>query len=141
MCGEHDFYVKITPRRKSGNAVARTSVAPVQLHRLIRHKGINTRRIIACGVGSGGGSYYIIGILAGLAQLSQDTLILGFFFGSTGRPPRKYFLKATARPQIRLWRKVTRNKKLVVGFIIVTPSCVLWIYVPSEGSHSLPLRG
>ena len=55
VCGEHDFYVKITPRQKSGNAVARTSVAPVRLHRLIRHKGINTRRIIACGGGLGGG--------------------------------------------------------------------------------------
>jgi len=71
MCGEHDFYVKITPRRKSGNAVAHASVAPVRLHRLIRHKGINTRRIRA----RGGGSDYIIGISAGLAQLSQDTSI------------------------------------------------------------------
>ena len=92
VCGEHDFYVKITPRRKSGNAVARTSVAPVRLHRLIRHKGINTRRIIAHGGGSGGGgSYYIIGISAGLAQLSQDTSILGFFLEAREDPPKNYF--------------------------------------------------
>ena len=91
VCGEHDFYVKITTRRKSGNAVARASVAPVRLHRLIRHKGMNTRRIIARRGGSGGGSYYIIGILAGLAQLSQDTLIFFFFFGSAGRPLKKLF--------------------------------------------------
>jgi hypothetical protein len=38
----HNFYVKINPREKSGNAVAYASVAPVRLHRLIRHKGINT---------------------------------------------------------------------------------------------------
>ena len=85
VCGEHDFYVKITPRRKSGNAVARASVAPVRLHRLIRHKGINTRRIIARG------SYYIIGISAGLAQLSQDTSILGFFLEAREDPPKNYF--------------------------------------------------
>ena len=88
---EHDFYVKITPRRKSGNAVARASVAPVRLHRLIRHKGINTRRTIARGGGSGGGSYYIIGILAGLAQLSQDSSILGFFLEAREDPQNIYF--------------------------------------------------
>ena len=92
MCGEHNFYVKITPRRKSGNAVARASVAPVRLHRLIRHKGINTRRIIARGGGSGGGgSYYIIGISAGLAQLSQDTSISGFFLEAREDPQKNYF--------------------------------------------------
>ena len=41
-CVTHDFYVKINPRQKSGDAVACASVAPVRLHRLIRHKGINT---------------------------------------------------------------------------------------------------
>ena len=91
VCGEHDFYVKITPRRNSGDAVARASVAPVRLHRLIRHKGINTRRIIARGGGWGGGSYYIIGISAGLAQLSQDTSILGFFLEVREDPPKNYF--------------------------------------------------
>ena len=91
MCGEHDFYVKITPRQKSGNAVARASVAPVRLHRLIRHKGINTRRIIAHGGGSKGGVYYIIGISAGLAQLSQDTSILGLFLEAREDPPKIYF--------------------------------------------------
>ena len=62
VCGEHDFYMKITPRRNSGDAVARASVAPVRLHRLIRHKGINTRRIIARGGGSGGGGSYYNGV-------------------------------------------------------------------------------
>ena len=38
----HDFYVKINPREKSGDAVACASVAPVRLHHLICHKGINT---------------------------------------------------------------------------------------------------
>jgi hypothetical protein len=92
VCGEHNFYVKITPRRNSGDAVARASVAPVRLHRLIRQKGINTRRIIAHGGGSGGGgSYYIIGISAGLAQLSQDTSILGLFLEAREDPPKIYF--------------------------------------------------
>ena len=94
VCGEHDLYVKITPRRNLGDAVARASVAPVRLHCLICHKGINTRRIIARGGGWGGGSYYIIGISAGLAQLSQALprhLDFGIFFGSAGRPPKKLF--------------------------------------------------
>jgi hypothetical protein len=54
-----------------------------------------------------------------LAQLSQDTSILGFFW-KRGKTPQKLFLKATVRPHIRLWQKV--KKKLVVGFIIVTPT-------------------
>jgi hypothetical protein len=92
VCGEHDFYVKITQMQKSGNAVARASVATVRLHRLIRHKGINTRRIIACKGGSGGGeSYNIIGISAGLAQLSQDTSISGLFLEAREDPPKNYF--------------------------------------------------
>ena len=36
----------------------------------------------------GGGSYYIIGILAGMAQLSQDTSISGFFL-ECGKTPKK----------------------------------------------------
>ena len=51
----HDFYVKINPREKSGDAVACASVAPVQLHCLIRHKGKNTWRIIAARRRNGGG--------------------------------------------------------------------------------------
>ena len=38
----HDFHVKINPRQKLGNAVACTSVAPMQLHRPICHTGLNT---------------------------------------------------------------------------------------------------
>ena len=51
----HNFYVKINPREKSGNAVACASVAPMQLHCLIRHKGINTWQIIAARRRNGGG--------------------------------------------------------------------------------------
>ena len=39
----------------------------------------------------GGGSYYIIGISAGLAQLSQDTSILGFFWEAREDPPKNNF--------------------------------------------------
>ena len=36
---------------------------------------------------------------------------------------REQFLPPVARPQIQLWRKVTRNQKqLVVGFISATPN-------------------
>jgi hypothetical protein len=51
----HDFQVKILPRQKSGNAVACASVAPMQLHCLIHHKGTNTWLIIAHRGGIGGG--------------------------------------------------------------------------------------
>jgi hypothetical protein len=92
VCGEHDFYVKITPRRNSDDAVACASVAPVRLHRLIRQKGINTRRIIAHGGGSGGGGGLITLLFsAGLAQLSQDTTILGFFLEAREDPQKNYF--------------------------------------------------
>jgi hypothetical protein len=70
----HDFYVKINPMQKSGDAVACTSVAPMQLHRLIRHKGIKTWRIIAQQRKNGGGrscSSYFIGIWAQLADVSH----------------------------------------------------------------------
>jgi hypothetical protein len=72
---EHDFYVKITPRQKLGNAVARSSVAPVRLHRLIRHKGINTRRIIARGGGSGGGGSCITLLAFRLVWRSSPKLL------------------------------------------------------------------
>jgi len=67
----HDFYVKIKTRQKSGDAVACASVAPARLHRLICHKGINTWRIIAQQMKNGGGSHYIIGIRAQLADVSR----------------------------------------------------------------------
>jgi hypothetical protein len=51
----HNFYVKNNPREKSGDAVACASVAPVQLHHLICHKGINTLQIIAVQRKNGGG--------------------------------------------------------------------------------------
>ena len=50
-----DFYVKINPRQKSGNAVACTSVAPMQLHCPICHAGISIQVIIAQQRKNGGG--------------------------------------------------------------------------------------
>ena len=80
----HDFYVEISPRQKSGDAFV--IFAPVRLHRLICHKGINTWRIIAARRRNGGGrSYYIIGIWAQLAIVSH----FGDYFRSAGRHPKK----------------------------------------------------
>jgi len=67
----NNFYVKINSRQKSGNAVACTSVAPMRLHHLICHKGINAWRIIAQQRKNGGGCYYIIGIWAQLVDVSH----------------------------------------------------------------------
>jgi hypothetical protein len=91
VCGEHDFYVKITPRQKSGNAVARASVAPVRLHRLIRHKGINTRRIIARGGGSGGGVLLHYWHFGWFGAVLPRHLNFGIFFEAREDPPKNYF--------------------------------------------------
>ena len=85
VCGEHDFYVKITPRRKSGNAVAHASVAPVRLHRLIRHKGINTWRIIAQQRKNGGGG------LITLLAFGRSSPVWGLFLEAREDIPKKYF--------------------------------------------------
>jgi hypothetical protein len=112
----HEFYVKTNPRQKSVDAVACASVAPMPLHCLICHAGINTWLIIAQQRrNGGGGSYYIISIWAQLADFSQDTLFWGLFLKAR-KTPKKYFLKATARPQIHLWQKVMRNQNYIVGF-------------------------
>jgi len=67
----HDFYMKINTRQKSGDAVACANIAPVQLHCLICHNGINTWRIITPRRRNGGGrSYYTIGIWAQLTNIS-----------------------------------------------------------------------
>jgi hypothetical protein len=59
----HDILLKLHPGQKLGDAVAWASVAPVQLHCPIYHKGINTLRIIAASEGDGGvESYCNIGI-------------------------------------------------------------------------------
>ena len=60
--GTHDILLKLHPGQKSGDAVARASVAPMRLHRPIYHEEINTLRIIAASEGDGGGS--LIAILA-----------------------------------------------------------------------------
>jgi len=61
------------PRQKSGDAVACANFAPVRLHHLIRHKGINTWQIIAQRRRNGGGSYSysINGNWAQLADVSR----------------------------------------------------------------------
>jgi len=82
----HNFYMKINPRQKSGDAVACASVAPVRLHRLIHHKGMNTWRIIAVqGRNGGGTSYYIIGIWAQLC----DVFRFGDYFWKRGKTSQK----------------------------------------------------
>jgi hypothetical protein len=88
VCGEHDFYVKITPRRNSGDAVARASVAPMQLHRLIRHKGINTWRIIARGGGWGFGAALTI---------SPKTPRFWDFFWKRGKTPKKIIFEGDSK--------------------------------------------
>jgi hypothetical protein len=98
-CLMHNFYMRINPRQKLGNAVACASAAPMRLHCLICHVGINIQLIIAQQRKNGGEV---------LQPSSPDS---GIIFRSAGRHPKKLFLKATARPQIRLWQKVTRNQK------------------------------
>jgi hypothetical protein len=97
VCGEHDFYVKITPRQKSGNAVARASVAPVRLHRLIRHKGINTRRIIARG--------------------SITLLAFRLVWRSSPKTPRfrDFFWKRGKTPQKNIFEGDSKTRNLVVA--------------------------
>jgi len=82
----HNFYVKINPKQKSGNAVACASVAPVRLHCLICHKGINAWRIIAQQRKNGGGG--LITLLAFGRSLPMSP-VLGIIFRSAGRHPKK----------------------------------------------------
>ena len=89
VCGEHDFYVKITPRQKSGNTVAHTSVAPVRLHRLIRHKGINTWQIIAARRRNGGGG--LITLLAFGRSLPWRLPFWGLFLEAREDIPKNNF--------------------------------------------------
>jgi hypothetical protein len=99
--------MKINPRQKWGDAVACASFAPMPLHRPIRHAGLNKQLIIVRQRKNGGGrSYYIIGIWAQLAT----SPVLGIIFRSAGRHPKKYFLKATARPQILFCEKLQETK-------------------------------
>jgi hypothetical protein len=91
------FYVKITPRQKLGNAVARSSVAPVRLHRLIRHKGINTRRIIARGGGSGGGGLITLLAFRLLWRSSPKTPRFRDFFLKRGKTPKKNIFEGDSK--------------------------------------------
>jgi hypothetical protein len=96
VCGEHDFYVKITPRQKLGNAVARASVAPVHLHRRICHKGINTRRIIARGRGSGGGLVTLLAFWL-VWRSSPKTPPFRDFFWKRGKTPKKNIFEGDSK--------------------------------------------
>jgi hypothetical protein len=86
----HDFYVKFNPRQKSGNAVACTNAAPMRLHHLICHKGINTWQIIAPRRRNGGGGLItllpsFITITYGLIVVSL--VVVAHHHGRRGMPP------------------------------------------------------
>jgi hypothetical protein len=101
----HDILLKLHPGQKSGDAVTWASVAPVRLHRLIYHKGINTLRIIAASEGDGGGeSYCNIGIWVIWAHL-RGCCNVGQTFERAGRRSENIFLEETERPQNQLWQK------------------------------------
>jgi hypothetical protein len=70
-CVRHDFYMKINPRQKWGDAVACASFAPVRLHRPIRHAGLNKQLIIVRQRRNGGGGLITIGIWVQLADVSR----------------------------------------------------------------------
>ena len=58
----------------------------------------------------GGGSYYIIGISAGLAQLSQDTSILGFFW-KRGKTPQKIIFEGDSKTTNSVVAEKKKKKK------------------------------
>ena len=87
-CVVHDFYVKINPGQKSGDAVACANVAPVRLHCLICHKGINTWQIIAQQRKNGGGG--LITLLA-FGRSLPTSPVLGIIFRRVGRHPKNNF--------------------------------------------------
>jgi len=64
----------------------------MRLHRLIRHAGIHTWRIIAVGRRNGGGrSYYIIGIWAQLADAMRRLPFWGLFLEAREDIPKNIF--------------------------------------------------
>jgi hypothetical protein len=88
----HEFYMKTNPRQKSGDAVACASVAPMPLHCPICHAEINiANHCTAEEEWGGGGSYYIIGIWAQLADFSQDTSFWGLFLEAREDIPKNNF--------------------------------------------------
>ena len=86
-CVTHDFYVKINPRHKLGDAVACASVAPLQLHHPICHVGINIHLIIAQQRKNGRGG--LITLLVAFGRSSPTSSVLGVIFRSAGRHPKK----------------------------------------------------
>jgi hypothetical protein len=93
----------------------------VRLHCLICHKGINTWRIITHGGALGGGYYDIIGILAGLAQLSQDTSISGFFW-NRGKTPKNNIFEGDSKTTNPVVAKSYEKKKTISWFYHCHPS-------------------
>jgi len=79
------FLREINPREKSGNAVACASVAPMQLHCLICHKGIKTWQIIAARRRNGGGG------LITLLAFGCSSPVWGLFLEAREDIPKKYF--------------------------------------------------
>ncbi len=83
-----------------GHAVVWASVAPVRLHRPIRHKGINTLRIFAALEGDGGGvllQYWHLG------DLGAPPGALAKLLKAWEEGPTNNFCEETARPQNLLW--------------------------------------
>jgi len=84
----HEFYVKTNPRQKSGDAVACASVAPMSLHCLIYHAGINVRLIIPQQRRNGGGG--LITLLA-FGHSSPTSPVLGIIFEAREDIPKNNF--------------------------------------------------
>jgi len=84
----HNFYVRINPRQKSGDAVTCTYVAPMRLHRLICHKGINTWQLIAPRRRNGGGG--LITLLA-FGRSSRRLPFWGLFLEAREDIPKYNF--------------------------------------------------
>ena len=83
----HNFYVKINPKQKLGDAVACASVASMRLHCPICHAGINKQLIIAQQRKNGGGGGLIT--LLAFGRSSPTSPVLGVMFRSAGRHPKK----------------------------------------------------
>ena len=116
----HDFYVKINPREKSGNAVACASVAPVWLHCLICHKGINTWWIIAQQRKNGG-----------------EVLLHYWHLGAARRHLSFWGLFLETREDIP---KISKTTNLVVAKSNEKPKInSSWFYQTSTTPTSLPL--
>jgi len=115
-----NFYIKINPRQKSGNAVVCASVAPVQLHHLICHKGINTWRIIAQQRKNGGG------VLLDYWHWVQLTNVscFGDNFLKRGKTSQKIFFEGNSKTTNPVVAKSYEKPKITSSwFYQCHPSC------------------